>query len=149
MIRVSLRFFASRVLRTKRIDEGDRKTLERVIFSDGVRSRVEAEVLLQLAGAVDTADPGWTDFVVTSIVDFVVWGDRPTGYVDRNTANWLVAVLSQGGAHKLARRIAREIMTEAQEVDPRLADLARHRWLPRFSAVSWGSLAQSPAWAPA
>ena len=49
MIRVSLRFFASHVLRTRRMDQSDRKTLQHVIFSDGVRSRVEAEVLLQLA----------------------------------------------------------------------------------------------------
>ena len=32
MIRISLRFFANRVLRTKRMDAGDRRTLERVIF---------------------------------------------------------------------------------------------------------------------
>ena len=154
MVRVSLRFFASRVLRTKSMDEGDRKTLERVIFSDGVRSRIEAEVLLQLAGAVTPADPAWTDFVVSSIVDFVVWGERPTGYVDRTTANWLVAVLSQGGGNKLARRIAQEIMKEAQDVDPRLADFAHNRWLRRFKAmcfeaVSSRGAAESHAWAPA
>ena len=149
MIRVSLRFFASRVLRTKRMDKGDRTTLERVIFSDGIRSRLEAEVLLQLARAVKPIDPAWADFVVASIVDFAVWGERPTGTIDQDTANWLVAVLSEKGARQLSRRIAREIMKEAQDVDPRLADFARPRWLPRLPRMGWPQVVENRAWAPA
>ena len=132
MIRISLRFFANRVLKTKRIDKSDRRTLERVIFSDGVRSRIEVEILLQLARTVKEVDPEWTDFVVAAIVDFVVWGDRPTGYVEAETARWLLAVLSADGG-KLARRIAREVAAEAHDVDPQLLDFARPWWMPRLS----------------
>ena len=149
MIRISLRFFASRVLRTKRMDKGDRRTLERVIFSDGVRSRVEAEILLQLARSIKEADPAWTDFVVASIVDFVVWGERPTGYVDADTARWLIAALSESGLGELARRIAREVAKEAQDVDARLAEFARPRWLPRLSWLKWERGGEAWAWAPA
>jgi hypothetical protein len=149
MIRVSLRFFASRVLRTRHMDQSDRKTLERVIFSDGIRSRMEAEVLLQLARAVRPIDPAWADFVVASIVDFVVWGERPTGTIEQDTADWLVAVLSQKGARNLSRRIAREIVKEAQEVDPRFADFARPRWLPRLPRVGWPQVLENRSWVPA
>ncbi len=149
MIRVSLRFFASRVLRTKRMDKGDRRTLERVIFSDGVRSRVEAEILLQLARAVKPVDPAWADFVAASIVDFVVWGERPTGYVDPDTADWLVAVLSEKGAPNLSRRIAREIMKEAQDVDARFAEFARPWWWPRLRWIELIHEVERRAWAPA
>ena len=149
MIRVSLRFFASRVLKTKRMDASDRKTLQRIIFSDGVRSRVEAEVLLQLARAVKPVDPAWADYVVASIVDFAVWGSRPTGYVDQDTANWLIAVLSQKGARQLSRRIAREIAKEAQDVDPRFAEFARPWWWPRLTWAGFGTTAENRAWAPA
>jgi hypothetical protein len=145
MIRISLRFFARRVLRTKRMDAGDRQTLERVIFSDGVRSRMEAEILLQLASAIEEPDPAWTDFVVAAIVDFVVWGERPTGYVDPDSARWLTAALSQDVRADLARRIAREIAADAQDVDPRLLDIARPWWLPR---LSWPKLSRrSDDWA--
>jgi hypothetical protein len=149
MIRVSLRFFASRVLRTKRMDAGDRKTLQRIIFSDGVRSRIEVEVLLQLSRAVKPVDPDWADFVVASVVDFAVWGERPSGYVDPDTAKWLVAVLSQKGARELSRRIAREIVKEAQDVDPRLAEFAKPWWWP---SLHWFALireVEQRAWAPA
>jgi hypothetical protein len=149
MIRISLRFFARRVLRTKRMDAGDRQTLERVIFSDGVRSRMEAEILLQLASTIDEPDPAWTDFVVAAIVDFVVWGERPTGYVDPDSGRWLVAVLSEGVRADLVRRIAREISAEAQDVDPRLADLARPWWRPRLSWLKMPGGGEDWALAPA
>jgi hypothetical protein len=149
MIRVSLRFFASRVLKTKRMDESDRTTLQRIIFSDGVRSRLEAEVLLQLSRAIKPVDPDWADFVVASIVDFAVWGTRPTGYVDQSTANWLIAALSQGGATPLTRRIAREITREAQNVDPRFADFARAWWRPRLYWFAWTGGSEQRAWAHA
>ena len=149
MIRLSLRFFASRVLRTRRMDQTDRKTLERVIFSDGLRSRLEAEVLLQLARAVKPIDPAWADFVVTSIVDFVVWGERPTGTIDPDTADWLVAVLSEKGARQLSRRIAREIVKEAQDVDPRLVDFARPWWRPRLPRIGRFPILEHRSWAPA
>ena len=149
MIRVSLRFFASRVLKTKRMDAGDRQTLERVIFSDGLRSRVEAEVLLQLARAVQPADAAWNDFVVASIVDFTVWGSRPTGYVDAATAEWLIAILSEGGRTALTRRIARAIVTEARDVDPRLAAFARPWWKPSLSWMTWPGGVEQHTWAAA
>jgi hypothetical protein len=149
MIRVSLRFFASRVLKTKRMDASDRQTLERVIFSDGVRSRVEAEVLLQLARAVQPADPAWNDFVVASIVDFAVWGTRPTGYVDPGMAEWLVAILSEGGATALTRRIARAIVAEAHGVDARLVAFARPWWQPNLSWLTWPAALEQRTWAPA
>jgi hypothetical protein len=149
MIRVSLRFFANRVLKTRRMDAGDRETLQRVIFSDGVRSRIEAEILLQLARAVRPADPAWNDFVVVSIVDFAVWGSRPTGYVDAGTAEWLVAILAEGGRTALTRRIARAILAEAQDVDPRLADFARPWWRPTLSWTGWTGAPEQRVFAPA
>ena len=149
MIRVSLRFFANRVLKTKRMDESDRTTLQRIIFSDGVRSRVEAEVLLQLSRAVKPIDPAWADFVVASIVDFAVWGSRPTGTINQDMADWLIAALSNGGATPLTRRIAREIVKEAQNVDPRFAEFAQPWWLPRLSWLSWSGAIEQRTWAPA
>ena len=149
MIRVSLRFFASRVLKTKRMDKGDRRTLERVIFSDGVRSRVEAEILLQLARTIRESDSAWTDFVVAAVVDFAVWGSRPTGYVDPDMADWLIAVLTEGGATALTRRIARDIVKEAHGVDRRFTDFIRPWWLPRLPWAAWSRTPAQRSWAPA
>ena len=110
---------------------------------------MEAEILLQLANTVEEPDPAWTDFVVAAIVDFVVWGERPTGYVDPDSAGWLLAVLSGDVRARLARRIAREIASEAQDVDPRLVDLARPWWMPRLSWLKMPRGAEDWALAPA
>jgi hypothetical protein len=127
MIRGSLYFFSRRVLKTKYISDSDVRTLERVIFSDGVTSRKEVEVLLHLARRVPAADPAWKGFLVKAVVDFVVWGARPTGYVDPDTARWLTGLLAKRGTSRLARRIAREVVREAQQVDPRLTEFAQSR----------------------
>ena len=153
MIRGSLYFFSRRVLKTKYISEGDVTVLERVIFSDGVTSRKEVEVLLHLARRVPMADAAWAGFLVKAIVDFVVWGARPTGYVDPDTARWLTGLLGKRGMSKLARRIAREITREAQHVDVRLAEFAqgRIRFFVR-SCLSWLTAPQRaahPGWVAA
>jgi hypothetical protein len=58
---------------------------------------------------------------VRAVVDFAVWGARPTGYVDQDTARWLVATLSCGeGPSAAASRIAFEIVKEAEQVDEAL-----------------------------
>jgi hypothetical protein len=153
MIRGSLYFFSRRVLKSKYISDSDVRTLERVIFSDGVTSRKEVEVLLHLARRVPTADPAWGNFLVKAVVDFVVWGARPTGYVDPDTARWLIGLLAKRGMPRLARRIAREVMREAQQVDPRLAEFAQNRirFVVRtfLSRLTVPERANHPTWAAA
>jgi len=47
------------------------------------------------------------------MVDFVVWGVRPTGSVDAETAAWLTPFLAGQRATKTLRRLARELAAEA------------------------------------
>ena len=59
------------------------------------------------------------------MVDFAVWGERPTGYIDAEIARWLVASLRNGsGPSRLAVRIAREVVREAQASDEALIAFA-------------------------
>jgi hypothetical protein len=61
------------------------------VFAHGLTCREEVNVLAALDRAVPTADPLWAKFFITSLVEFVVWTTRPTGYVD--SARWLVTAL--------------------------------------------------------
>jgi hypothetical protein len=47
------------------------------------------------------------------MVDFVVWGMRPTGTVDAETAAWLTPFLVGQRTTKTMRRLARELAAEA------------------------------------
>src|SRR5215213_2763204 len=93
MINSSLQTFASKVQAAGRISFGDVRRLQRDILPDGISSRDEAELLLTLAQAVNRADRAFSDWLVATMVDFVVWGMRPTGTVDADTADWLTPFL--------------------------------------------------------
>src|SRR5215208_7063896 len=104
--------FTDKILAKDRIGFGDVRRLKRDILPDGIASREQAEALLALDREVRKADAAWERWLVTTIVDFVVWAERPTGIVDEDTALWLAAAL-RGHAGKRGRLIAREIAEEA------------------------------------
>ena len=93
MINSALQAFANKVQQAGRISFGDVKRLKRDILPDGISSREEAELLLILAQSVGRTDRAFGDWLVAMTVDFVVWGLRPTGTVDAETAAWLTPFL--------------------------------------------------------
>src|SRR5215210_4403266 len=106
--------------RPARIGFGDLRRLQRDILPARLTTRDEAEALIALDRSVTRADPDWSNYLVGTVRDFVVWGLPPAGLVDRDKAEWLVRVLSSGGISKTARLIAREVAREACEVDDAL-----------------------------
>src|SRR4051812_13235587 len=108
--------FVSKILRLKRISFGDIRRLKRDILPDGLASREQAEALLFLDDEIAKADPAWERWLVPTLVDFVVWAERPTGIVDEDTAHWLRATLSNDRGTRTSKRgrlIAREMAEEA------------------------------------
>lgn len=99
-----------------RLSYADVQRLQRDVFADGISSREDVERLIDLDRRVQKADPSWSRWLVASIVDYVVWGERPTGLVEEETARWLAAALASPGSAasaKTARLIARRIAEEA------------------------------------
>jgi hypothetical protein len=124
MINDQLRAVIDRALDRERISAEDVRELQREVFEHGLTCREEVNVLAALDRAVPTADPLWAKFFVASLVEFVVWTSRPTGYVDNETARWLVtALMSMDRATVNAHRAALEIVREAQQVDEELLPL--------------------------
>src|SRR3954468_21170679 len=115
MINSSLQAFASDVQKAGRISFGDVKQLQRDILPDGINSRAQAELLLTLDQTVSRADRAFADWLVAMVVDFVVWGVRPTGTVDAETAAWLAPFLGGQGATKTMHRLTRELAAEAEQ----------------------------------
>ena len=121
----SLQEFVAKIATRNRITFADVRRLQRDILPDGVVDREQAELLLGVDRTVARADKAWADWLVVTIVDFAVWGERPTGTVEGEPARWLGEVLTRGGAPTRAgRRIAREVRREAEAVDEPMASLA-------------------------
>ncbi len=117
MISTKLHVFIERVTENGCITSADVRHLHREVLEGGIPSRAVADALLALDRTLDT-DPSWADFLVPCVVDFAVWGSRPTGVIDAETANWLLTALSTGEPTPAALRILQAIAAEAQEVDP-------------------------------
>src|SRR5215211_1600367 len=113
--------FLRKVSSRGRVTFGDIKRLQRDLLPNGAMTREQVEVLIAIDGAVRRADPAWAAYLTSTVVDFVVWGSRPTGYVDPDAAHSLEARLCSNPS-KAACQILREVMREAQAVDPVLRD---------------------------
>jgi hypothetical protein len=136
MVNVQLRDFIVRTSSNGMISAEDVKHLQRDVLADGIASRSEAEALLDLDRSV-SADPAWSGALVSLLVDFVVWGCRPTGYVTADDARWLAAILDVAGGRDTALRIGREIVAEAQQIDAALLEFiqrGRDRTAPVLAA---------------
>jgi hypothetical protein len=125
MVPTSLQDFINTVTATNRITFGDVRRLNRTVLPDGPMEREEVEALLSLDAAIARSDQTWSDWLVQAVVDFAVWGERPTGTVEGEAAHWLIEALScHGPMTKAAKRIAREIEREAEMADAGIAALA-------------------------
>jgi hypothetical protein len=150
MINSSLSAFTAALIQAGHIRSGDVRRLQRDILPDGVSSRAEAELLLRLDQSVSRANPAFSAWLVTVMVDFVVWDARPTGYVDRETTEWLVSVLGGSwGPTRTALLITSEIVREAQNIDEALLSWMRtnSREAPRkgFEMMSLGRSQRTPS----
>jgi hypothetical protein len=125
MITGTLQDFIRLTSESKRITFGDVKRLRRTVLPEGFIAREEVEALVALDAAVARADAAWTEWLVAAAVDYAVWGERPTGYVESEGAAWLLGLLTgHGMTTKAARLIAREVAREAQAVDEGIETLA-------------------------
>lgn len=122
MISQALRAFAAKIVTKNAIDAEDLRFLREAILPFGVTTREDADTLIALERALGpSSPPAFADYLLAEIVDFSVWGSRPTGYIDADTARWLVESLSCGtGPSALAVRIAFEVVREAQSSDEKL-----------------------------
>lgn len=137
MIGHELREFVDRVMDKHAIDDQDVKLLQREILADGVMTRDAVDVLVALDRAVVTKAGSFANLLVALVVDYAVWESRPTGVIDRDKAHWLVASLSAGdGPTPTARRIAFEIVREADRCDEALLAFALRNGIARPSAAS-------------
>lgn len=79
------------------INDGDVAQFRRVVFEDGIVSPEEAECLFKLNDAIGAKDPQWSDFFVEALTDYLVFQERPHGYLTSANASWLIERISRDG----------------------------------------------------
>lgn len=146
MITRALETFTHDVMAKGGMDRDDVRRLQRDILPDGVECRDAADVLVALDRAVSEKDIAWSAFVIQAVVDFVVWTSRPTGRIDRDTAEWLVGSLGCGtGPTDVAMAIAFEAVRECDCADERLVAFVMRSAGGRRHAAEIGLDRHAPA----
>ena len=125
MTNTALELFCTRIVDTGRLTQDDVRELAREILPDGIIGRDEADLLLALDRAVADTHEGFAAFVTAEVVNFAVYGERPTGIITREMSAWLAAsIAGRKGPTALGIRIAMEIVREAETSDEALIAFA-------------------------
>ena len=140
MMSHSLRAFARDIAARREFNESDMQFLRQARAETACDPREMVDLFL-LVDSFDAPKPaGWPDFLIETIVDMVVWGERPTGVVTAEAADWLLARIAPDNIHPTGaqRALLVSLVREAQVCDPRIGALAfgLDRPHPRPAAVA-------------
>ncbi|HEX8238537.1 MAG TPA: hypothetical protein VF574_02230 [Allosphingosinicella sp.] len=89
--------FASALRGGAAISPADVLSIRRTVWPDGVVGRAEAETLFEIHRAARGHSPEWSDFLIEAITDALVNATEPRGYVDDDSAAWLIGQIDRDG----------------------------------------------------
>ncbi|WP_342361968.1 hypothetical protein [Terrarubrum flagellatum] len=120
--------WSRRVASAGRITNADVVTLRRHAedYDGEADGMAVADALFQIDAGTPEATFEWTSFFVDTLVDILVWGERPTGVVTPAMADWVLARIKLEGERAAGshRALLVALVREAHVCDPRLAAVA-------------------------
>lgn len=98
------------------INVSDIVRFRRVLYEDGVISSGEAELLFKINEGCALKDAAWSDFFIEAITDYIVYQERPQGYLTATNGHWLIDRISQDGiiATKTALDLVINVLDKAR-----------------------------------
>lgn len=90
--------FLAQLMSSARLTSADVLKLRGEVFADGLMTRHEAQILLELDNACMDACPEWNAFLTEAVSDYIVHQERPSGYVSQDNAVWLEKTLDACGS---------------------------------------------------
>jgi len=103
-------------------ERADPAPVERVDFKP-LMSRREAEILFEIDGAQTGESPAWESHFVESLVEFVVFGQRPTGRIAQADADWLVAMIGSDWSPSIPA-LLKALVLQSEDVPASIMRLA-------------------------
>lgn len=101
------------------IKETDIPRFRRVFYEDGVITAEEAELIIQLNTTCAIKVSAWNDLFIEAITDYIVYQERPQGYLTAANAHWLIDHVSKDG--RIASRLDLDLVVNV---------LDKARWAP-------------------
>jgi hypothetical protein len=109
----ALQHFAKSVLTKGRIGKFDVAALNREVLADGITSRREAEILIELDREITSLHFSWSAFFISTLTEFVVWRCGCAGHVDDDDSKWLLLALGGDSATDRGMRTLVRISEES------------------------------------
>ena len=75
----------------------DVRLLRQIFYEDGIVSQSEADLLFKLNDACPVQHGDWAAFFIEAITDYLVFQERPQGYLTSANAIWLIEKISHDG----------------------------------------------------
>ena len=94
MAELILEAFMAQLMSSSCITAQNVLELRKNVFDDGVMTRGEAQMLLNLDRTCADKCPEWTPFLNEAIADYIVNQERPSGYISQDNAVWLQNTLA-------------------------------------------------------
>lgn len=79
------------------LEGSDLRALRQVFYEDGIVTAEEAALLFDINDACREQPADWADFFVEAITDYLVFQERPQGYLTADNAHWLIERISRDG----------------------------------------------------
>ncbi len=89
----------------------------------GLHSREEAEFLFMMDRLGHIGGHDWFPVAVRAMSDFVVWEQRPTGYVTESDVDWLLGLIGDRPT-AFGRAVVFAVVQEAEQAPARLGEMA-------------------------
>jgi hypothetical protein len=122
------------IVKRGEVSAADVAGLRREIFVDGAMSRQGAEALFAIERATIEKCPEWIAFFAETITEHAVWQARPTGVVNEDQAQWLIAQADQCRSIG-ALAVLVDVLVEADRVPGWLPEAVRARTRQGWAGV--------------
>jgi hypothetical protein len=86
--------FMAQLMNSARVTQENVLELRRNVFADGIMTRGEAQMLLDIDRAAKDKCADWAPFLYEAVSDYIVHQERPAGYISQDNAVWLQNTLA-------------------------------------------------------
>lgn len=127
MRNLALHTLTERLSADARISAEEALDLRRAVFPDGVVSREEAAVLIDLEAKVANTDPEWAHMFVEALTDHMLGTGQFAGHVTEADVSWLEAQFGANGARATELAVLLKLMERAESAPESLSAFTRKR----------------------
>lgn len=123
----ALQALADDIAADRRVTAEEALKLRQDVFPDGVVTRDEAEVLMDLEAKVANSDPAWADAFVEAVTDHVLNYGKYPGHIDEPMVAWLKARFGDDGARETEVEVVLKLLERCESAPDSLHAYARDR----------------------